>query len=379
MQRRTFLASALALPALRGAEKFDLAAIERPRVLAAANRYLGEAPVTVTAASNPRSAGGKHDFFSEGDYWWPDPANAKGPYIQRDGMTNPDNFVEHRRAMIRLSLAVPALAAAYKLTKDRKYADQAARHLRSWFVDGATRMNPNLQYAQAIQGRFTGRGTGIIDTLHLAEVARAAWQIDMKPTDLAGVKTWFAAYIEWMTTHPYGIAERDTKNNHATCWCTQVAAFAQLTNNIPQMEWCRDRFKTVLVPTQMAPDGSFPLEMARTKPYGYSLFNLDAMAILVQTLTTIEDDLWKWRLPDGRGMAKAMEFMAPFIADKKAWPKPPDVMYDKEWPVRQPSLIFAGVALGKPEYLALAQKLDADPKVEEVLRNLPVRQPILWF
>ena len=379
MRRRTFLASTLALPALRGAGKVDLTAIERPRVLAAANRYLGEAPVTVTAASSPRSAGGKHDFFSEGDYWWPDPANPKGPYIQRDGMTNPDNFVEHRRAMIRLSLAVPALAAAYKITKDRKYADHAARHLRAWFVDDATKMNPNLQYAQAIQGRFTGRGTGIIDTLHLVEVARAAWQIDMKPADLDGVKSWFASYIEWMTTHPYGIAERDAKNNHGTCWNTQVAAFAQLTGDRTQTEWCRNRYKTVLVPTQMAPDGSFPLEMARTKPYGYSLFNLDAMAILVQTLSSRDDDLWKWRMPDGRGMAKAMEFMVPFIADKKGWPKPPDVMYDKEWPVRQPSLIFAGVALDKPEYLALAQKLDPDPKVEEVLRNLPVRQPVLWF
>ena len=379
MQRRAFLASALALPALRGAEKFDLAAIERPRVLAAANRYLTEAPVTVTAASSARSAGGKHDFFSEGDYWWPDPANPKGPYIQRDGMTNPDNFVEHRWAMIRLSLVVPALAAAYKLTNDRKYADHAARHLRAWFVDDATRMNPNLQYAQAIQGRFTGRGIGIIDTLHLVEVARAAWQIDLKAADFAGVKSWFAAYIEWMTTHPYGITERDAKNNHGTCWCTQVAAFAQLTNNIPQMDFCRGRFKTVLIPTQMALDGSFPLEMARTKPYGYSLFNLDAMAILAQTLTTTEDLLWRWQMPDGRGMRKAMEFMVPFIADKKGWPKPPDVMYDKEWPVRQPSLIFAGVELRKPEYLALAQRLDADPKVEEVLRNLPVRQPILWF
>ena len=379
MRRRTFLASTLALPAQRGAGKVDLTAIERPRVLAAANRYLGEAPVTVTAASSPRSAGGKHDFFSEGDYWWPDPANPKGPYIQRDGMTNPDNFVEHRRAMIRLSLAVPALAAAYKITKDRKYADHAARHLRAWFVDDATKMNPNLQYAQAIQGRFTGRGTGIIDTLHLVEVARAAWQIDMKPADLDGVKSWFASYIEWMTTHPYGIAERDAKNNHGTCWNTQVAAFAQLTGDRTQTEWCRNRYKTVLVPAQMAPDGSFPLEMARTKPYGYSLFNLDAMAILVQTLSTRDDDLWKWRMPDGRGMAKAMEFMVPFIADKKGWPKPPDVMYDKEWPVRQPSLIFAGVALDKPEYLALAQKLDPDPKVEEVLRNLPVRQPVLWL
>src|SRR5580765_2873972 len=113
MQRRTCLASALALPAMRAsraAVNLDLAAIERTRVLKAANKYLTEAPDTVTALGSPRSAGGKHDFFSDGDYWWPDPANPKAPYIQRDGMTNPDNFVEHRRAMIRLSLAVPALA-----------------------------------------------------------------------------------------------------------------------------------------------------------------------------------------------------------------------------------------------------------------------------
>ena len=261
MQRRTFLASAFALPAMRAsraAVKLDLAAIERTRVLKAANQYLTEAPVTVTASSSPRSAGGKHDFFSEGDYWWPDPANPKAPYIQRDGMTNPDNFVEHRRAMIRLSLAVPALAAAYKITKDRKYAEHAATHLRAWFVDEATRMNPNLQYAQAIQGRFTGRGIGIIDTLHLVEVARAAWQLDLKPSDLAGVKSWFASYIDWMTTHPYGIAERDAKNNHGTCWCTQVAAFAQLTGNREQMEWCRNRYKTVLIPNQQAAGRQFP-------------------------------------------------------------------------------------------------------------------------
>jgi len=380
MQRRTFLQSALAVSVLRAsrAAGFDLKALERPRVLKAANQYLGERPVTVTAASSPRSAGGKHDFFSEGDYWWPDPKNPEGPYIQRDGMTNPDNFVEHRRAMIRLSLIVPALAAAYKITKERKYADHAATHLRAWLIEDATRMNPNLQYAQAIKGRFTGRGTGIIDTLHFVEVARAAGQLDLKPADLAGVKAWFTSYIEWLTTHPYGITERDAKNNHGTCWCTQVAAFAQLTGNKEQTEYCRNRYKTVLIPNQEAPDGSFPLEQARTKPYGYSLFNLDAMAILVQTLTTKDDDLWKWQLPDGRGMAKAVAYMFPYIADKKIWPKPLDVMYDKEWPVRQPSLLFAGLALDKPDYLALWKKLDGDPTVEEVLRNWPVRQPVLW-
>ena len=115
MNRRGFLQTAAALPAVLRATagKFDLEAFERPRVLKAAAKYLNEPPITVTAASSPRSAGRKHDFFSEGDYWWPDPKNPDGPYIQRDGMTNPDNFVEHRRAMVRLSLIVPALAAAY--------------------------------------------------------------------------------------------------------------------------------------------------------------------------------------------------------------------------------------------------------------------------
>jgi hypothetical protein len=380
MLRRSFLKAAAALPAasLLAAEAFDLAAIERPRVLRGAAKYLNDQPVTVTAASSPRSTGGKHDYFSEGDYWWPDPKNPDGPYIQRDGMSNPDNFNDHRLALIRLSLIVPSLAAAYQLTHDRKYAEHAARHLRAWFIDEATRMNANLQYAQAIHGRFTGRGTGIIDTLHLVEVARATPRLDLSAADLDGVKKWFAEYLEWMTTHPYGIAERDAKNNHGTCWVTQVAAFAQLTGNATLMAYCRDRFKTVLIPNQEADDGSFPLEQARTKPYGYSLFNLDALAIAAQTLTTHEDNLWTWQLPDGRGMARAMAYMFPYIADKLKWPKPPDVMYDKEWPVRQPSLLFAGLALDRKAYLDLWKRLEADPTVDEVIRNFPVRQPLLW-
>jgi hypothetical protein len=373
MTRREFIASSAALPYLSAAEKLDLAAIERGRVLKAADKYLSEQPVTITASSSPRSAGGPHDFFSEGDYWWPDPANPNGPYIQKDGMTNPDNFVEHRRAMIRLSLIVPALAAAWKITKQRKYSDHAARHLRAWFIDDATHMNPSLLYSQAIKGRFTGRGIGIIDTLHLVEVARAASRVNLSTADLAGVKKWFAEYSNWMNTHPYGIAERDAKNNHGTCWVTQIAGFAELTGDAKLTAYCRDRFETVLIPNQEAPNGSFPQELARTKPYGYSLFNLDAMGIIAQTL-----GLWAWQMPDGRGMGKAMEYMYPYMLDKKKWPLPPDVMYYDQWPVRQPCLLFAGLALNKPEYIALWRKLDPDPTVEEVLRNFPVRQPLLW-
>ncbi len=376
LNRRELLQATLltsAAHSLNAAETLDLAAIEHDRALKAADKYLTEQPVTVTASGSPRSAGGPHDFFSEGDYWWPDPKNPDGPYIQRDGMTNPDNFVEHRRAMVRLSLIVPALAAAWKITQQRKYSDHAARHLRAWFIEDATHMNPSLLYSQAIKGKFTGRGIGIIDTLHLVEVARAASRLDLAVADLAGVRKWFETYTNWMNTHEYGIAERDAKNNHGTCWVTQVAAFSELTGDSKLAAYCRSRFMTVLIPNQQAANGSFPQELARTKPYGYSLFNLDALAIIAQTL-----DLWKWRMSDGRGMAKAMEYMYPFMQDKKTWPLPPDVMYDKEWPVRQPCLIFGGLALGKPEYIALWRKLNPDPTVEEVLRNYPVRQPLLW-
>lgn len=177
-----------AAPLALCAQYFDVASFDRDRVLKAADSYLNDKPVTVTASHSPRSAGGVHDFFSEGDYWWPDPKNPDGPYIQRDGMTNPDNFVEHRKALMRLSVEVPALAAAWKLSHSKRYADRAALHLRAWFVDEATRMNPNLQYAQAIHGRFTGRGTGIIDTIHLVEVARAIEVLPLPKRDLDAIK-----------------------------------------------------------------------------------------------------------------------------------------------------------------------------------------------
>jgi hypothetical protein len=355
---------------------------ERARVLAAADRYLKEAPITVTASTSPRSAGGPHDFFSEGDYWWPDPQNPDGPYIQKDGMSNPGNFNDHRRALMRLSVQMPALVSAYTLTKDRKYAAAAERHARAWFVSRATRMTPALRYAQAIHGRFTGRGTGIIDTIHLVEVARALERLDgaagWSRDDATEARKWFADYLDWLTTDQYGKDERDTTNNHATCWVMQVGAFAHYTNNEPLMRDCRTRYKTVLL-QQMAPDGSFPRELGRTKPYGYSLFNLEAMAAVCQILSTPEDDLWAFELPDGRGMRRGMAYMVPYIRNRKSWPKPPDVMYDANWPMRQASLLFAGVALKQPDYIDLWSTLPADSDVEEVVRNFFIRQPTLWF
>jgi len=243
-------------------------------------------------------------------------------------------------------------------------------------------MNPNLQYAQAIHGRFTGRGIGIIDTIHLIEVARAIevlgnWKGLTQAEDM-GLKQWFNDYLNWLTTSKNGIEERDAKNNHGTCWVMQVAEFARLTGNQELQAYCRNRFKTVLVPNQIAPDGSFPQELRRTKPYSYSLFNLEALATVCQILSTPADNLWSFQVADGRGMRKAMEFMFPHIMNKKGWPLKPDVMYDEEWPMRQSSLLFAGLALGNSDYVNLWTKLKSDSQVEEVMRNFFIRQPVLW-
>jgi hypothetical protein len=360
----------------------DIAKIDRHRILTAADRYLHEQPITITSYSSPRSAGGAHDYFSEGDYFWPDPKNPTGPYIEHDGMSNPDNFTAHRHALMRLSLQVPALAAAWMLTRHDRYAAHAAKHLRAWFLDPATLMNPNLQYAQAVHGLNTGRGTGIIDTIHLVEVVRSIPVIQragaLSADESGQLKKWFSDYLVWMTTSVNGQKERDTKNNHAVCWIMQVSEFAAFTGASDLTEFCRARFKQVIVPGQVAADGSFPLELRRTKPYGYCLFNLDAMSTVCQILSTPEDNLFSFALPDGRGFARAMAFMFPFIADKSSWPYPHDVEYFDYWPIRQPSLLFAGIALSRPEYFKVWRRLDPDPTVEEIIRNYPIRQPLLW-
>lgn len=297
-------------------------------------------------------------------------------------MSNPKNFVAHRQALIRLSVQMPALVAAWRLTLERKYADHAADHLRAWFIDAETRMNPNLEYAQAIHGITTGRGTGIIDTIHLVEVARATSVLAdggaLEKSVQTSVRGWFADYLKWMTISKNGIEERDARNNHGTCWVFQVAEFARLTDNDELVKYAADRYRTVLLPTQMKADGSFPQELARTKPYSYSLFNLDVMTTLCWIVSSKDNDMLQYELPDGRGIAKAIAFMYPYIQDKSSWPFLHDLEYFDDLPVRQPSLLFGGLAFSQPEYLALWKRLNPDPKVEEIIRNFPIRQPALW-
>jgi len=352
-------------------------------ILAKANEDLKSKPITVTAFHSERSAGGKHDFFSEADYWWPDASNPTGPYVQKDGQTNPANFSEHRLAMIRFSQMVGNLTSAYLLTKDNKYALKAIQHCKAWFVDTATKMNPSLLYAQAIKGKVTGRGVGIIDMIQMMEVAQSVLILEkqhaIKSTDLIEIKKWFQQYLQWVTTHPYGIDEREAKNNHGTCWTMQVAVFAKLVNDTSLLNYCDNRFKTLLLPSQMDVNGSFPLELKRTKPYGYSLFNLDAMYTLAHVLSTKENNLWEFKTANGLSLKKGIEFLYPFVADKNSWTLAKDIMYWENWPVAHPFLLFGYAAYGNQNWLTTWSNLEHFPTTAEVIRNLPIRNPILWI
>jgi hypothetical protein len=396
--RREFcwwLAAAAVLPASKGsarAEAFSreanqdayrfVARTDRERILKAAAEYLKMPPVTITSFPTDRSPGGPHDFFSQADYFWPDPKNPNGPYVNRDGQSNPNNFNEHRKAMIALSIRMPALTAAWRLTGERRYGEQACEHLRAWFVTSATRMNPNLEYSQGVHGVSTGRSYGIIDTLQLVEVARAVSLVGprlLSAKDDAGVKEWFHEYLQWMKTSEKGQKERAALNNHATCWALQAAEFARLIGDSETQSEVRRQYVEVLLPGQMGDDGSFPKELARTKPYSYSIFNFDVMTMLCVSLEGTGADLVQFALPDGRGIRKGASFLYPYLKDKSAWPYRKDVEHFDALPVRSPGLLFAGLGCKRTEYLDLWKTMNPDPTDTEIIRNYPVRQPLLWL
>ena len=218
-------------------------------------------------------------------------------------------------------------------------------------------MNPSMDYAQAILGASKGTPLGIIDTLHLAEVAVSVRYLEKSsafdPAVDAGLKQWFADYIHWMTTSKNGKREMKSANNHSVAYCLQLASFAQLVNDQTNLALARQRFKKILLPRQMSTNGSFRLELRRTKPFCYSIFQADNVATLCVLLSTPDEDLWKFELPKGATPLRTIEFIHPYLADKQKWlddGRGKDVTHWDGWPARQSCLIFAYAETGNPQY-----------------------------
>lgn len=299
-------------------------------LVAEADAALGRGPWSVMDKAALPPSGDGHDYVSYGPYWWPDPDRPDGlPYVRRDGETNPVASNPARSdspALREMVEAVEALALAHHFTGREGYARRAAEVLRTWFLLPETRMNPHLEYGQAIPGRVQGRGVGIIDTSRLVRVVDAvglldapgAWNAD----DREGLRGWFAAYLCWLLDSAHGADERRAANNHGTWYDAQVAAFALFVGRDDLARATVDESTTRRIAAQIEPDGRQPEELARTKAFDYSTMNLQGFFALATMGERVGVDLWRHRAEGSGGLRDALGFLLPYADPAVAWPYP---------------------------------------------------------
>jgi hypothetical protein len=282
-------------------------------------------PVSVMQKEQVPPSGDKHDFMSLGPYWWPDTTKPDGlPYIRRDGERNPEynTYGDNLRLDIMVN-RIETLALAYTVSRDERFAQKAVEQLNVWFLDPASRMNPNLNFAQAIKGITPGRGIGIIETysyrwlvdglILLAE--SKAWNADID----RGIRTWFSEYLQWLLESPNGKDESGEKNNHGSAYDVQTSCVAFYLGKADVARKILSQVGTKRIARQVEPDGSQPLELARTKSWGYSNMNLDALIELARLGERVGIDLWNFETRDGRSIRKAVDFLLPYAVGKKKW------------------------------------------------------------
>ncbi|HYC29193.1 MAG TPA: alginate lyase family protein, partial [Chitinophagaceae bacterium] len=281
-------------------------------------------PVSVMEKTNVPPSGNKHDYMSLAPYFWPDPSKPDGlPYIRKDGQTNPEvRDYKDKEYMPKLCDVVYTLALAYYFSDNPVYADHASKLLRVWFLDTATRMNPNLNFAQAIKGVNTGRGAGLIDTRHFIKVIDAIGLLkgsrSWKPQDQKGMQQWFSEFLNWMQTSKNGRDEMKTKNNHGAWYDAQRLSMAlfidstQLAKKIVQNAMDR-------LDKQMDDNGSFPAEMERTISLHYTVFVMEAFFNIARMADKAGMDLWNYTSPSGKSLKKGFDVLLPYLLKEKKW------------------------------------------------------------
>jgi hypothetical protein len=326
---RTFRLSAPALLAARaslsrGDPQLQPALLN---LVAEADELLTLKPASVMDKPLTAVSGDKHDYFSYGPYWWPDPTRPDGlPYVRRDGERNPAALENTDDAPFSvLGPAVETLGLAYWFSGDERYAQKAALLARVWFLDPATRMNPNFQHAQAIPGITDGRGIGIIEARRLIDVNEGLALLAGSPVwtgaDRAAFDDWLTEFHGWLTTSRNGRDERAADNNHGSWYDAQVAHLALVLGHNADAKKVLGEGLTLRLARQVEPDGSQPRELARTQSLGYSIYNLEALFVCARLAEHVGVDWWSFATSDGRSLRSALAYLAPYVDPAKPWPR----------------------------------------------------------
>ncbi len=297
------------------------------KLIKEADKALKRAPVSVMEKKNLPPSGDKHDYMSLAPYHWPNPEKADGlPYIRKDGQTNPEvKEYKDKEYLPKLCADVYHLGLAYYFSGKEMYAEHAAKLVQVWFLNSDTRMNPNLNFGQAIKGVTTGRGAGMIDTRHFVKLVDGLNLIETSKAytaaNQAGMRHWFSEFLRWMQTSKIGMDEMKAENNHGAWYDAQRLALALYTKNDALAKEVVASTKKRL-DQQMAADGSFPKEMERTISLHYSTFVMEALFQVAHMAEKTGTDLWSWKTASGKSLEKGFEVLKPYWLKEAEWKGP---------------------------------------------------------
>ena len=291
-----------------------------------ADKAMTQGPWSVIDKTKTPPSGDKHDYMSIAPYFWPDPSKADGlPYINRDGEVNPERATDayDRVRLGDMASSVQALGLAYYFTGRQKYADRAALVLRAWFLDPATRMKPNLDFAQGVPGKTPGRSFGIIDTAELLPVVDTIGLLQpsgaLSSQDTAGLRQWFGDFTTWLQTSDAGHTEHDARNNHAIWFDLQFSDYALFSGKTDLARAEIAAFAEKRMMPQFTADGSLPQELARTRSFHYSTWTMQAVYDIATLGECVGIDLWTYQSPDGKSLRKNTDFIAQYAGHEDQW------------------------------------------------------------
>ncbi|MBJ7437457.1 MAG: alginate lyase family protein, partial [Sphingopyxis sp.] len=324
--RRTFTLRPTDLVAIKAALPTDAAIGSVYRdLIVRADKALAAKPASVMDKRSIPISGDRHDYVSLARYWWPSPADPDGAYIRRDGDTNPDIDSPRfdRAALSHMARDADTLALAYYYSDDRKYADGAARVIRTWFIEPATAMNPNMDFAQAVPGVSNGRPEGVLDGVSFIAVIDAVGLIApsgaLTAGETAALENWFGRYTDWMLTSANGKAESKASNNHGLWFDAQAARFALFARKPDVARQIVEAFPKTRLVRQIDTSGALPEEMKRTRSFHYSLYALAAAYTVADSAACLGIDLFAAE-EKGRSLRKATDFVAAYRGRAADWP-----------------------------------------------------------